>query len=156
MRNRSTDAAVMGGYHDDNDSDDNSYGATPPVLALKGKGNALPEVTEVRMDIFAPAGKLGVVVDSPPEGGSAYVSDIKMDSPIYGKIRLGDKLIAVDGEDVSKLKAVHVSMLLGSKSRNANRQITVLREVDNDDKESTRSLTVSELSWPDRKQYINM
>lgn len=88
---------------------------------------------EERIEIFAPAGKLGVVVDSPPEGGSAYVSDIKEESPIRGEIRLGDRLISVDDEDVSKLKAIHVSMLLGSKSRNTKRKLTVLREIDDDD-----------------------
>ena len=50
-----------------------------------------------------------MVVDSPPEGGSAYVSDIKVESHIFGKINLGDRIISVDGEDVSKLKAIHVS-----------------------------------------------
>lgn len=82
-----------------------------------------------QLDIIVPAGKLGVVVDSRPEGGAAYVSEIKDDCQIKDQIRLGDKLLAVDDEDVSKLKAVHVSMLLGSKSRNAQRKITVLRDV---------------------------
>ena len=34
----------------------------------------------------------------------------------------------VDDEDVSSMKAIHVSMLLGSKSRNDERKLTVLRE----------------------------
>ena len=74
-----------------------------------GSSAAAPSSSEQRMEIIAPAGKLGVVVDSPPEGGSAYVSDIKEESPIRGEIRLGDKIMSVDGEDVSKLKAIHVS-----------------------------------------------
>lgn len=111
--------------------------ATPPLLAAASTTSS-SQATESKIktttiDIIAPAGKLGVVVDSPPNGGSAYVSDIKEDSHIFGKINLGDKIISVDGEDVSKLKAIHVSMLLGSKSRNAKRTITVLRDVDNDD-----------------------
>ena len=62
-----------------------------------------------RIEIIAPPGKLGIVVDSPPEGGCAFVSDIKQECPIKRRIKLGDKLIKVDDEDVSKLKAVHVS-----------------------------------------------
>jgi len=83
----------------------------------------------IQLDIIVPAGKLGVVVDSCPEGGAACISEIKDGCQIKDQIRLGDKLLAVDGEDVSKLKAIHVSMLLGSKSRNAQRKMTVLRDV---------------------------
>ena len=54
-------------------------------------------------------GKLGVVVDSPPGGGAAYVSEVKDDSPLRNKIKLGDRITAVDGEDVRGLKAIHVS-----------------------------------------------
>jgi len=86
------------------------------------------KISPRQLDIIAPAGKLGVIVDSPPEGGAAYVSEIKSESPIYDDVCLGDKLLAVDGEDVSNMKAIHVSMLLGSKSRNEKRIITVLRE----------------------------
>ena len=64
---------------------------------------------QTRIIIVAPAGKLGVVVDSPPDGGLAYVSDIKTESPLMGQIMHGDRIMEVDGEDVSKLKAIHVS-----------------------------------------------
>lgn len=104
--------------------------SNPEVEGSRKKPPAQP--TERKLEIIAPAGKLGVVVDSPPEGGSAYVSDIKEESPLRGEINLGDRIISVDGEDVSKLKAIHVSMLLGSKSRNPKRTIEVLREVHDD------------------------
>merc|ERR1712013_111425 len=89
--------------------------------------NDLSDATGTQLDIIAPAGKLGVILDSPPEGGGAFVSVIKDDSPLRNQIRIGDKLLSVDGEDVSKMKAIHVSMMLGAKSRNDNRKITVLR-----------------------------
>lgn len=101
-------------------------GLVPIPEEFTNDGNA-GDSHETKLDIIAPAGKLGVTVDSPPEGGSAYVSSVKEESPVWGKIHLGDTIVAVDGEDVSKLKAIHVSMLLGSKSRNAKRKITVLR-----------------------------
>ena len=55
-----------------------------------------------RMNILAPPGKLGLVVDSPPDGGLPCVSDVKDYCPIRGKIRLGDRLVEVDSEDVTK------------------------------------------------------
>ncbi|KAL7531212.1 hypothetical protein ACHAXR_003904 [Thalassiosira sp. AJA248-18] len=84
--------------------------ATSSVEESGSDKNASPsEPSEKRIEIIAPAGKLGVVVDSPPAGGSAYVSDIKEESPLRGEIHLGDRILLVDGEDVSKLKAIHVS-----------------------------------------------
>jgi len=40
---------------------------------------------------------------------------------------VGDKVVCVDDEDVSEMKAIQVSMILGSKSKNAQRKITVVR-----------------------------
>jgi len=93
-----------------------------------GNASSSTSLEGIKIDIIAPKGKLGVVVDSPPGGGAAYVSNIKDDSPICDQIRLGDKVVGVDDEDVSEMKAIQVSMILGSKSSNAVRKITVLRE----------------------------
>ncbi len=65
--------------------------------------------SETQLDIIAPAGKLGVILDSPPDGGAAYVSQVKDDSPIRTEIHLGDKILAVDDDDVSERKAINVS-----------------------------------------------
>ena len=37
------------------------------------------------------------------------MSIIKDESPLRGRIKLGDRITAVDGEDVRNLKAIHVS-----------------------------------------------
>ena len=78
--------------------------------------------------VIAPPGKLGVVVDIPPQGGPSYVCEIRKTCPIRDKIRLGDKIIAVDDEDVQEMSAINVSKLLASKSKNSRRKISVLRE----------------------------
>jgi len=88
---------------------------------------------ETKIDIIVPAGKLGLIIDSPPRGGPAYVSEISEASPLRGKIHLGDKVVAIDGEKVSKMKAVDISMFLASKSRARERRITVLRETNDND-----------------------
>ncbi|KAL7439048.1 hypothetical protein ACHAXH_004428 [Discostella pseudostelligera] len=71
---------------------------------------------------------MGVVVASNPGSGLAYVSEIKDSCPIRDEIKVGDQILEVDGEDVSKMKAIHISMLIGSKSKNFERLITVLRD----------------------------
>ncbi len=59
--------------------------------------------------IIAPAGGLGIVVKASPESGLSYVSRIKDNSPIKDQIRVGDLILEVDGEDVSKLRVIHVA-----------------------------------------------
>ena len=66
-------------------------------------------ISERQLNIIAPAGKLGVILDSRPGGEACVIKQIKDDSPIQNEIHLGDKVIAVDDEDVSKMKAFHVS-----------------------------------------------
>eukprot|EP00956_Cyclotella_meneghiniana_P024920 scaffold50936_cov30-Cyclotella_meneghiniana.AAC.1 len=80
-------------------------------------------------EVIAPAGKLGVVVDIPPDRrGAPFVCDIRDTSPLYGQIEPGDKLYAVDDEDVRKMSAIKVSKLLASKAEQDQRIITVFRE----------------------------
>ena len=88
--------------------------------------------SEKILQIIAPPGKLGVVVDTPPGGGCAYICEIKISCPIRNEVQLEDRIVAVDRDDVQKLSAVDVSKLLAKRSRNAERKITVLRKVNKD------------------------
>jgi len=95
--------------------------------------NGTNSSSETKIDIIAPAGKLGLIIESHPEGGLAYVGKIKKDSQpaVRDKIHVGDKIVAIDDEDVSKMGAVDISMLLGSKIMQRERKITILRGNDN-------------------------
>mmetsp|Transcript_1193 Transcript_1193/g.1748 ORF Transcript_1193/g.1748 Transcript_1193/m.1748 type:complete len:600 (+) Transcript_1193:108-1907(+) len=81
---------------------------------------------EVEIPVFAPPGKLGVVIDT-PDDGAPVVHAIKDSSPIADKLRVGDKLVAVDDEDVRSMTAIKVSKLISRKSANAQRKLTVIR-----------------------------
>lgn len=108
--------------------------------------------------IVAPSGDLGIVVKSNPDSGLSFVSRIKDNCPIKEKIRVGDQILEVDGEDVSKLKVIHVAsesklhfkcyvchkldfiqvtcflrkftVLLRSKRKNGSRILTIIRTED--------------------------
>jgi hypothetical protein len=80
------------------------------------------------LEIFAPAGKLGVVIDT-PNSGAPVVYNIKDTCPIADKLRIGDKLIAVDDEDVTSMTAVKVSKVISQKSGNPQRKFTIVRSV---------------------------
>lgn len=60
-------------------------------------------------------------------GPAFYVSGIHENCLAGDTIRVGDLIMAVGEEDVSKLKGVYVSMLLKSKSK-ATRNIAVVRD----------------------------
>jgi len=81
---------------------------------------------EERIDVVAPSGKLGVVIDTPDEG-APVVHAVKETSCIADKLKVGDKLIMVDDEDVSSMTAIKVSKLISRKSNNPTRKLTLLR-----------------------------
>ena len=81
--------------------------------------------------MLAPAGKLGVVIDT-PDDGAPIVHAIKETSCVANKLKVGDKLIRVDEEDVTAMTAIKVSKLISRKSANATRKLTIVRTIVND------------------------
>ena len=79
-----------------------------------------------RIDVIAPAGKLGVVIDT-PMNGPPIVHAIKETSVLVDRVRIGDKLVAVDGEDTTELSAIRVSKLISSKAANDQRHMVFMR-----------------------------
>jgi hypothetical protein len=89
--------------------------------------------------VYAPSGVLGVVIDTPPNssssssstngnnGGRPVVHAIKDTCPIRNEIHVGDILIAVDDIDVTAMTAVEVSRLIGKKSNQERRKLTLIR-----------------------------
>jgi len=110
--NAGATGAALGPY------DDNGYG--DPFQSSRGK------VKEEILHIFAPPGKLGVVIDT-PDDGAPVVHAVKETSVVVDKVMVGDKLIAVDDEDVRTLTAIKVSKLISRKSANPSRKLTILR-----------------------------
>ena len=85
--------------------------SSPPGSVQNASGDGTESRIDV-IDVVAPAGKLGVTLDSPPGGGTPFVGGVNDSSPLKGKLCLGDKVIAIDDEDVSKKMAVDVSSKL--------------------------------------------
>jgi len=67
-------------------------------------------------EVEVPPGKLGMVVDT-PNGGVPEVRAIKSDSVLFGRVIVGDQLLAVDEEDVTAMSAVEVSTLIARKAK---------------------------------------
>lgn len=75
--------------------------------------------------VVAPPGSLGVVIGNPT--GFPAVHAIKETSPIIDMIQIGDKLVSVDGEDTTRMSAIRVSSLIGSKASNPQRILVFAR-----------------------------
>ena len=108
-------------------SEQNAFEAGIQPSYITSGGRPSSDAMDI-IQILAPAGKLGVEVDTPETGGPAYVSSISDNSPLFGRIFLGDVIVAVDNRDVQQLVADDVSKILLVKSTNSRRLISVLRK----------------------------
>lgn len=81
---------------------------------------------EERFDVVAPAGKLGMVIDT-PNGGSPVVHAIKDTSVLSDRVRVGDRLLSVDGDDCTAMTAMQVSKLISLKSEKPARVLVFAR-----------------------------
>jgi hypothetical protein len=92
--------------------------------------------SDVRFVFYAPAGKLGVVVDTPDEG-APMVHIVKENSVLIGQVKVGDRLIGVDEIDVQSFTPIKVSKLMSQRSTNSVRKLTFTRgKLDVDDAET--------------------
>lgn len=81
---------------------------------------------QVPFEITVPAGKLGMVIDT-PNGGFPIVHAIKDTSILSEKVRVGDRLVSVDGQDCTTMTAVQVSKLISLKSDQDSRILVFVR-----------------------------
>jgi len=112
--NAGATGAALGPYGDDGSYENHFQNSTEA------------KVKEEILTIFAPPGKLGVVIDT-PDDGAPVVHAVKETSVVFDKVQVGDKLVAVDDEDVRTLTAIKVSKLISRKSANPSRKLTILR-----------------------------
>jgi hypothetical protein len=85
------------------------------------------ETSQVVFNINAPAGMLGMVLET-PDGGVPRVQEIKSHSPLAGQVHVGDRLIAVDGKTVTSWNAAAVSRLIAAKKHNPGRELIFARQ----------------------------
>jgi C-terminal processing protease CtpA/Prc len=77
-------------------------------------------------EITVPAGKLGMVIDT-PNGGFPIVHAIKDTSILADRVRVGDRLVSVDGQDCTTMSALQVSKLISLKSGQTARVLVFVR-----------------------------
>ena len=87
-----------------------SYRSNPPTLSRQNL-----------VTVAVPPGKLGILLSNNDYAGGVSstptrISDIQSESSVMaGKVRVGDRLMAIDGEDVSRLDSKQSTSILTSK-----------------------------------------
>ena len=81
-----------------------------------------PEIGLQQFTVFAPPGKLGLVLDN-PHGDVPFVFAVKDDSVLKGKVCVGDSLLCVDEMDCRGLSAHDLSMFLNSRAENERKLV---------------------------------
>jgi hypothetical protein len=85
------------------------------------------DTEEMHYEVNAPAGKLGMVIDT-PSGGAPVIHAIKSTSTMIDKgVQVGDQLVAIDGIDTTGLTAMQVSKLISQKAANPSRILEFVR-----------------------------
>jgi len=70
-----------------------------------------------RVIVIVPPGKLGVVLANRHDGKGTVVSEVRHSSSLNGMLSPGDKLVAVDGEDVTGMVVSQITSLMSSSSQ---------------------------------------
>jgi hypothetical protein len=78
----------------------------------------------IAYDVFAPAGAIGIVVDTTDKG--CIVHSLKKTSPMQGLMNPGDLIVALDDFDVRKMSAASLTKLMAKKSQQPERKFTLV------------------------------
>jgi hypothetical protein len=70
--------------------------------------------------VVAPPGKLGILLSNNKAGGVSptptHVSAVRSESVLAGKVQVGDQLMKIDGEDVSRCNSKQIMAIMAGKS----------------------------------------
>jgi C-terminal processing protease CtpA/Prc len=87
---------------------------------------------EKTIEIIASPGKLGFVIDAPLDG-PPVVHAVKETSVLGDKIKVGDKLLSIDGQKMAGLTSIEISNIMKEKASSPRRTIAFQRSSGSND-----------------------
>lgn len=78
-----------------------------------------------RVTVLAPPGKLGIILANKADSKGTVVSGVRTSSALVEKVSPGDRIVAIDGEDVSLMTVSEITTIMARKS-DFERTLTVL------------------------------
>ena len=92
------------------------------VRSVKSRRSAS---TRSRWTVTAPAGKLGIILANKADAKGTVVSGVRTSSSLADTIAPGDRIVAIDGEDVSLMTVSEITTIMARKAE-YERTLTVL------------------------------
>jgi len=78
-----------------------------------------------RVIVIVPPGKLGVILANRKDGTGTLVAEVKASSPLAGSLNLGDKLVEIDGVDVTRMVVSDITAMMKA-TIDKERHLTVI------------------------------
>jgi len=78
-----------------------------------------------KITVIAPPGKLGIILANKADAKGTVVSGVRTSSVLAEKISPGDRIIAIDGEDVSRMTVSEITTIMSRKGE-YERTLTIL------------------------------
>ena len=96
--------------------DDDSAAFSSSKRSYHSKYSIGTSQTKSRFTVTVPPGRLGVILANKRDGRGTVVSEVRLTSVLYGKLSPGDRILAVDGEDVSQFYLEEVTAIMSRKA----------------------------------------
>ena len=93
-------------------------------ISSRSKGGSKVSQTK-RMVVVVPPGKLGVILANRHDGKGTVISEVRESSPLFRILSHGDKLVAVDDDDVTNMVVSQIISLVASRA-DRERRLTIL------------------------------
>ena len=132
-RSKSGTGSSVGSYG----SRDFSYAATSVISGLsnggtsvegirtKQKKNTSASTRKNKIAVLAPPGKLGIILANKSDNRGTIVSGVRKSSVLGEKISPGDRIVMIDGEDVSQMTVNEITTIMARKNE-FERTLTIL------------------------------
>ncbi|KAG7345529.1 PDZ domain containing protein [Nitzschia inconspicua] len=82
-------------------------------------------VRRTKITVMAPPGKLGIILANKADSKGTVVSGVRTSSVLVDRISPGDRIVAIDGEDVSRMTVSEITTIMSRKAE-YERRLTVL------------------------------
>jgi len=100
--------------------------ATKPHSSRKSSSRSKNTITKrVKLTVVAPAGKLGIILANKTDAKGTVVSGVRTTSALADRVSPGDRIIEIDGEDVSRMTVSEITSIMARKN-DFERILTVL------------------------------
>jgi PDZ domain len=100
-------------------------GSSVPASTSAGSARRIATARRSRITIQAPPGRLGIILANKADSRGTVVSGVRSNSALSDRISPGDRIVAIDGEDVSLMTVSEITTIMARKA-DFERTLTVL------------------------------